>query len=192
MYNWCSFHSGQPALPTVEGSKEARRPGASVPTGLSRMVQQTAKSTRQRTPSAQRRQPAPEVGYSKFGPVEMVGQGLLARDRGRVLSRDQASCRTAIPGMCTSSARPQGPRRWARLMWSLRSGGVPCPRHALAAQTYIRRWAAAPDEPRGCASSFLCTRKGGRACLSAPGGPEFVKLKGATAMCCCSLHQNRA
>lgn len=47
--------------------------------------------------------------------VEVVGQSLRARVRGRDLRHDAPGCRTQIPGMCASSARPQSPRRWARL-----------------------------------------------------------------------------
>lgn len=109
-----SVHSGQPALPTLEGSSEAKRRSSSAPTGLSRVGRRRARCTGQpNAPGAQRGQPAPGPAYSKFGPGVGV-QDLQTRVRGRGLRSDAARCRAQLPGMCTSSARPQGPRRWAR------------------------------------------------------------------------------
>lgn len=67
-------------------------------------------------------------------------------------------CGAQILECALARRRPAAPGTSVR---SLRSGGVPCPRHAFAAQTYTRRWAAAPnapEEPRGCVTSFQCMR----------------------------------
>lgn len=102
--------------------------------------------------------------------------------------------RSSEPGSLECAPAPRR-RALGTPVRSVRSGCVPGPRHASPAQSSRRRWgggAQGPGEPGGCASSLPCTRKGGRAGVSAPGRAEFVKLKEAAAAECGSGHRSRA
>lgn len=156
-----TIKAGSPQCPRGKG---AARQGGRQPGGPTRsQVQPPAHALgARRAPCARSRPLQPGPGRRRRGSARESepGGGPCAVTR-----------RAAEPGSleCALARRRRAP---GTLVRSVRSGCVPGPRHASPAQTSRRRWgggAQGPGEPGGCASSLPCTRKGGRAGVSAPG-----------------------